>query len=577
MPSIATLFCRYGDADPAFRNFIRPCQHNGRSFKCLSLQQREMHSIRERFYSDASKVNQDVRLCHMLSAEPVRRRRSQGLIEQKKMTVSYFLKKRNGESIRVCQKIFTAVLGITKHRTNTVAKVILEGGTPREKRGGDRVSNKTEDKKNLVRNFIKKLKGRESHYNRKKSRRMYLSANLSIARLRKMFNHQNEAANWVSYNMFRNIFVNEFNIGFSSPASDVCGKCARIKEQYKTETNIEKKRQLITEYRVHRKRASAFYELAKETPEGSLSFCFDLQQVQPLPRTPVGDAFYAHQISFYAFCCVGMSSRNPTFYVWTEDAAGRGSTEVGSALLCHLDTLDYADIHQIRLFCDGCAGQNKNSHVVHTLMFWLANKAPENVREIIITFPVRGHSFMAADRCFGRVERILRKHPVITTTEEYIDLYSEVGGVKKLGYDWKIYDIKELETRYKKVKGIADTKRIQIQRGNNRCTQNAEIRVTTHEYYRIQSTTNAHQTLLKKGKEQDIHVVLKEVKLRNTIPEKKKKSLSHLMNEAFGTKWSNRPDLEWYKNLLLPVDEVREEDDNIEPCDCLHEEAAVLI
>ncbi|KAI4463623.1 dna-directed rna polymerases i ii and iii subunit rpabc2 [Holotrichia oblita] len=211
---------RYGDADPAFRNFIRPCQHNGRSFKCLSLQQREMHSIRERFYSDASKVNQDVRLCHMLSAEPVRRRRSQGLIEQKKMTVSYFLKKRNGESIRVCQKFFTAVLGITKHRTNTVAKVILEGGTPREKRGGDRVSNKTEDKKNLVRYFIKKLKGRESHYNRKKSRRMYLSANLSIARLRKMFNHQNEAANWLSYNMFRNIFVNEFNIGFSSPASD---------------------------------------------------------------------------------------------------------------------------------------------------------------------------------------------------------------------------------------------------------------------------------------------------------------------------------------------------------------------
>lgn len=39
-----------------------------------------------------------------------------------------------------------------------------------------------------------------------------------------------------------------------------------------------------------------------------------------------------------------------------------------------------------------CGGQNKNSHIIHTLMHWLENKSPEHLKEIIITFPVRGHS-----------------------------------------------------------------------------------------------------------------------------------------------------------------------------------------
>lgn len=103
------------------------------------------------------------------------------------------------------------------------------------------------------------------------------------------------------------------------------------KEQYIMENNTERRKQLFVEYRVHKKRASAFYEIAKEPPKASLTFCFHLQQVQPLPRTLVGDAFYSHQIRFYAFFCVGISSRNPTFYVWTEDMASTGSTEIDTA------------------------------------------------------------------------------------------------------------------------------------------------------------------------------------------------------------------------------------------------------
>nr|CAI5844969.1 unnamed protein product [Callosobruchus analis] len=60
-----------------------------------------------------------------------------------------------------------------------------------------------------------------------------------------------------------------------------------------------------------------------------------------LARTSISDAFYARQVSFYISCCVDMQARSPTFYTWTDDMAGRGSTEISSALVCHLDSLNF--------------------------------------------------------------------------------------------------------------------------------------------------------------------------------------------------------------------------------------------
>nr|CAI5839160.1 unnamed protein product [Callosobruchus analis] len=53
--------------------------------------------------------------------------------------------------------------------------------------------------------------------------------------------------NKVAFRMFRRIFVNEFIIGFSSPASDVCTKCTRLKSMIKEEGTEEKKQELRAE------------------------------------------------------------------------------------------------------------------------------------------------------------------------------------------------------------------------------------------------------------------------------------------------------------------------------------------
>lgn len=213
----------------------------------------------------------------------------------------------------------------------------------------------------------------------------------------KAYNSQTKEGNKTSLSMFTRIFNTEYNIGFSSPALDCCSLCTKLRHSIKNEKDKEKKAQAMLNLRVHTRRSKAFYQLSKENPPESYTFCFDLQQVQPLPRTPLNDAFYSYQISYYVFCCVAMTSRNPTFYSWTENLAGRGSEQIGSALLNYLDPLELKEIKVLRLFCDGCGRQNKNSHVVHALFYWLKEKSPQNLLKIIMYFPVRGHSFLPAD------------------------------------------------------------------------------------------------------------------------------------------------------------------------------------
>lgn len=72
-------------------------------------------------------------------------------------------------------------------------------------------------------------------------------------------------------------------------------------------------------------------------------------------------------------------------------------------------------IKALHLFCDNCSGQNKNYTV--WLMLWMfCNKSGVNLEWI---FPVKGHSYMPADRAFAKVEKQLHRVGTLILPSEY--------------------------------------------------------------------------------------------------------------------------------------------------------------
>nr|CAI5834638.1 unnamed protein product [Callosobruchus analis] len=468
-----------------------------------------------------------------------------------------------------------------------VAKVLRTGEVPKETRGGDQTSHKLNNSKHEVREFLKNLRGQESHYGRNKSKRIYLNSNLSVSKLYKQYlATQNEEIPKVSFSTFNRIFYNEFDIGFKSPASDICSMCQRLKHSILREKDPIKKQEFITERRVHRLKADAFYSLMRETPPNTKIFCFDLQQVQPLPKTPVSDAFYLRQISYYTLCLAENNTSNPKLFTWTEDEAGRGATEIASAIYGFLnDTFEtFVDkentVMHLRFFCDGCGGQNKNSHIIHALMYWLQSTKSQ-IQSITIIFPVRGHSFLPADRIFGRVERILKKEAFIKKEETYHELYKQVGEVKVLGQHWKLFNIKGLETLYKKLNGISSMKKIvlkkQMQKGNSVVLCRGLCN------YRFEAETEKYENLAKRGRS-FTNFSLEEISLGRILPPKKIQNLQLLLKADFNDDWEADPELAWFKQLVEKhcVGEstdhrlLHQDDGEDYVCDCLIEETPAV-
>lgn len=565
---------------PKGHNSFTPCAHSGR-FNCKMFTPVDCSFIRNQLLSVPNKTAQDNFIAKFVSLNPITRRRPRSNSNKNcahEFHAKYTIIKKSKEVVHVCKKFFMSVMLVKYTRLRHICLAIAKSEHVTETRGGDHRSQKSAVKKQLVREFIKKLRGKESHYSRKKSKRIYLDGELNINKLWKMYNNsQTDDANKVSKSMFRRVFMT-FNIGFKSPASDICSYCLRYKNLIKSTADPQKKVFYMTQKRVHSLRAAQFYKLMKKEEANSMTLCFDLQQIQPLPKSPIQEAYYSRQVGFYALCIVAIDGSNPTFYTWTEDQAGKGSTEVASALLEHLKSLEIPEgTKTLTLFCDGCGSQNKNNYVLHTLMHFML-KSESGLETIKLIFPVRGHSFLPADRVFGRVEKILRKKPTIIQKNEYIDIYKSVGSVKVLGESWKLVDAKSLSSKekgcYKRLDGISEFKRIIIKKEKIRNKPTLKVRGLTN--FLFETDAEPWLTLRKKGwtAQSCSTVELLNIPLNHTISQAKKSDVSKLLISIFGENWKEDEDLRWYVDILNKPDlETSQQGlDPEEQCNCLDDD-----
>lgn len=85
----------------------------------------------------------------------------------------------------VCAKFYKALFQVSTRCINTIANT---GERDKDRRGSNRVSNEFRLKQVAVEKFISELKVNESHYNRAKSKRIYLSRELNIKKLHTVYN-----------------------------------------------------------------------------------------------------------------------------------------------------------------------------------------------------------------------------------------------------------------------------------------------------------------------------------------------------------------------------------------------------
>lgn len=201
---------------------------------------------------------------HSVTKPPKRTNRGTKQGPPNKFASQYFFTKRNGQQIRICKKAFTKLLGITEQRVKRVVQRYFQcRSMPKEARGGDRKFEKYKPQKEAVICFVKKFQVVDVHYCRAKvAARQYLPSELSINTLYKMFVKENPNT-VIKKSFFRTVFREKFNIGFKRPATDVCSKCIELQEKLKYEKVAGKRVQLMTEKRIHKLKAKAFFQQAQ--------------------------------------------------------------------------------------------------------------------------------------------------------------------------------------------------------------------------------------------------------------------------------------------------------------------------
>ncbi|XP_046673782.1 uncharacterized protein LOC124362930 [Homalodisca vitripennis] len=574
---------------------IPTCGHRERAngskhcYDCSRLNMQDIRRFHQGFYKSCNKIDQDQFILRYAKGKVPKRHRLQGPHSSERgMAIEYFIPSYRNEGgselVKVCQKAFLDILNISKFRVQRLCRLVLQTGeSPKELRGGDHRSKKSEEKLSKVKTFIEALQPVESHYCRGKSRRQYLASHLSISSLWKSYNNTTENEFKVKYEYFRKIFVENYNVGFGSPATDQCSQCLKLKEKILSVVDFEEKGKLKIELQVHKKRGKMFFELLQSEEAGTITFSFDCQKNLIFPKLTDQAAYFLRQFYVYNFTmCLGSSLSKQTventfIYAWTEMEGAKGSSEIASCVRHRLSETVYPEnVHTIRLFADGAGGQNKNTILITALLNWLLTKAPQHIKTIVIHYPVPGHSYIPPDRVFGVIERKVRKVESITHPNTYFDIFRESGTVNRLGLDFDVENWMEVCRSTVKKPGqwhfkFSTCKRFILTRGKK---GNGLVRGEVA----YKNDIGASRGIAKKG-----------CSLRNINPQMKPnsvqvnpakvKDVKTLLRKHYGEQWDQLEFLRYYADLFTTNDGENQElnqDDPNEHEDPMEDEVLIL-
>ena len=324
-----------------------------------------------------------------------------------------------GSTISVCKKAFMNLFLISQSKVDHIVQQARSGqaaARPSLRGKHDNRPNRISQQKiEEVKEHINLYPAERSHYSRHRNpNRMYLASTLTIS---DMFRHYQT---WtaergvvaVSSAAYRKIFNTQFNLGFGSPRSDVCSRCEADRVDGKSSEHVQLAEAAFSQQKLDRAEA--------RENEGVHYITFDMQKTMPLPKLAVSKAFYLRQIWLYntGVHVIDQKKERCFFHIWTEDAGGRGVSEVISCLVAFFQVSGISG-GRLRAWSDSCAGQNKNNIMINFWQYVIARKLFTSIEH---KFPEPGHSFLDSDRDFAHVEALVRRRENIYTVDEYCDI-----------------------------------------------------------------------------------------------------------------------------------------------------------
>lgn len=195
---------------------------------------------------------------------------------------------------------------------------------------------------------------------------------------------------------------------------------------------------------------------------------------------------------------------------------------------------------------------------------WLS-EAPQHIKKVEIIFPVVGHSFLPADRVFGRIEKEFCKRDTILEPSGYSDIIKEYSSLISVGQecpvkDWKDAAKKVLKTVSTWHAPFMKCKRFILKRSKLRAG-NVLVKGEVHYV----ADTGAYRSVCKNGKFTNMINPQDMLLGSGTLKATKIKDVNKLLNTHFDANWRSYEVLSFYDKLIpntVQVDNVENEDEN---------------
>lgn len=329
----------------------------------------------------------------------------------------YHVFNEDGERLRVCQKFFCFVFqksqcfvdSAAKLKTNSGATVYVE-----HRNVGKSPSNKTSElARRHVISHIDSFPRVPGHYVRQQSKREYLSPDLNMAVMYRLYTEKYEDP--VSYEVYRRIFTtHEPPLSMHTPKKDKCTLCMQFHDR--NDPTIDDA--LSQKYHKHKEREQASLALKKATMNSpdvtKRTITFDLEAILMVPQASNSELFYKRKISIYNFTIYDSLS-NGFCYMWDEMNGKKASSEIFTCLYRYISELPNTVTH-LTTWSDTCSGQNRNKFLLAAMVF-AVNSPNTHVNLIDIIYLESGHSYMECDSMHSKIEKAKKNKRIYIPSE----------------------------------------------------------------------------------------------------------------------------------------------------------------